>query len=264
MTTSAPSVQYTQALAKGGALLTETRLLLDAWQPGESEGELAQRALDQDLLGRATARRVLDIVRVFALRFLTPDDRPARHLKVLASRASDLQPFSDLVLFYTAGRDALLRDFLVTRFWPSVREGRLVISNKEMQQLIRDAEQDGRIPAPWSAEIKRDMAGRVMIALTDFGLLRPLKPATREVVPYRLSDGAAVYLAYLLHGQGVTDASLADQEAWAMFGLLPGEVWGRLERLASDGWFEVQRAGHVARITWAYGSVKEVVDALAR
>jgi len=239
-------------------------LLLQTWQPGESESELAQRVLDQDLLGRATARRVLDIVHVFALRYLTPDDRPARHLKTITERDAERQVLSDLVLYYIARRDALLHDFLVTRFWPSVREGRLVISNNEMQQLIRDAEQDGRIPAPGSAEIKRDMAGRVMITLTDLGLVRALKPATREVVPYRLSDSATVYFAYLLHEEGVTDASLADHEAWKVFGLLPEEVWGRLDRLASEGWFEVQRAGQVVRITWAYGSVEEAIDAVAR
>ena len=76
---------YTQALSKGGALLPETRTLLCAWRPGEPGAEFANRVLREDLLGHATARRVLDIVRVFTLRFLTPTDAPARHLRVAGS-----------------------------------------------------------------------------------------------------------------------------------------------------------------------------------
>ena len=263
--TAAPAgpTVYTQALAKGGALLTETRILLQAWQPGEPEVSLAERVLATDLLGKATARRVLDIVRVFNLRFLAPSDAPARHLQRLVAGAPTRQTFSDLVLFYAARRDALLWDFTAQRYWPAVRDGRLTIANADVRQLILEAEQDGRIPSPWSAEIKRDMAGRVLIALTDFGLLRELKPARREVLPYRVADGTVVYLAYLLHDEGVTDASLAEHPSWTLFGLEPPDVWNRLDALAGDGWFVVQRAGDVARITWTHRSVEEAVDALA-
>lgn len=264
--TAAPTsrVTYTQALAKGGALLPETRVLLAAWQPGEGEEELADRVLRSDLLGRATARRVLDIVRVFVLRFLTPTDTAARHLRRLDIAHRSKQVYGDLALFYAAQRDSLLHDYTVSRFWPAVREGRLVVANGDVRQLILEAEQDGRIPSPWSAEIKRDMAGRVLMALTDFGLLREFKPGKREVLPYRAADGTVVYLAHLLHEQGVTDSSLAAHPAWALFGLEPADVWHRLDLLAGEGWFVVQRAGQVARITWRHAGLEEAVDALAR
>ena len=256
-------VTYTQALAKGGALLHETRVLLEAWQPGEPERALADRVLEQDLLGRATAHRVRDIVRVFALRFLAPTDAPARHLKRLLAGNAPAQLYRDLVFYYTARRDDLLREFVTTRYWLLVREGRLTITNREAHDLILAGELDGRIPSPWSEEIKRDMAGRVMIALTDFGFLRELKRARREVLPYHVADATVVYLAYLLHGCRVTDAALAEQPAWSLFGLEPADVWHRLEALVADDWFVVQRAGQVVRITWSHDSLEAVVDALA-
>lgn len=255
--------QYTQALAKGSALLSETRILLQAWRPEEDSVRFGERVLRDNLLGRVTARRVLDIVRVFTLRFLTPSDAPARHLQILFNGDAPRQLYSDLVFYYTARHDHLLRDFTVMRYWPAVREGRLTLSNQEVRSLILDAEIDGRIRAPWSAEIKRDMAGRVMITLTDFGLLAAFKPAKREVLPYRPVDGTLVYLAYLLHASGVTDASLAEQPDWALFGLEPHDVWNRLDALSADDWFIVQRAGQVARITWKFQAMEEVMHALA-
>jgi bacteriophage exclusion system BrxA-like protein len=258
------NVTYTQALSKGGALLAETRILVQAWHPGEPNAAFAERVLREDLLGRATARRVLDIVRVFTLRFLTPSDVPARHLRRLVVNDASRQIFNDVVFYYTALQDDLLRDFILLHYWPAVREGRLTISNQDVRHLILEAERDGRIRTPWSAVIKRDMAGRVLIALTDFGLLRPLKPAKREVIPYRPDDGTVVFMAYLLHENGTTDASLAENSAWALFGLQAEDVWNRLEVLAGDGWFIIQRAGQVVRITWNYQSVEDAVHAIAR
>jgi hypothetical protein len=257
-------VMYTQALSKGGALLAETRILVQAWHPGEPNDAFAERVLRGDLLGRATARRVLDIVRVFTLRFLSPSDAPARHLRHLVVNDASRQIFNDVVFYYTALQDDLLRDFTLLCYWPAVREGRLTISNQDVRHLILEAEQDGRIRTPWSAEIKRDMAGRVLIALTNFGLLRPLKPAKREVIPYRPADGTIVYMAYLLHENGITDSSLAEHSAWALFGLQAEDVWNRLEVLAGDGWFIIQRAGQVVRITWKYQSMEDAVHAIAR
>jgi hypothetical protein len=253
---------YTQALAKGGALLPETRILLQHWRPDESSADFGERVLRDDILGRATARRVLDIVRVFTLRFLTPIDAPARHLQRLIADTVPRQVYSDLVFYYTARRDDLLRDYTIEHYWPAVREGSLVIRNESVQHLIAEAQQDGRIRSPWSPEIRRDMAGRVLIALTDFGLLQEDKPARRQVLPYHPADGTVVYLAHLLHDAGVTDSSLAEHGDWALFGLEPRDVWNRLELLAGQDWFIVQRAGQVTRISWRYDSVEEAVDAL--
>jgi hypothetical protein len=103
-----------------------------------------------------------------------------------------------------------------------------------------------------------------MITLTDLGLLQELKPARREVLPYRPADGTLLYVAHLLHSSGITDASLAEQEPWALYGLEPRDVWNRLNALAGEDWFILQRAGEVVRIAWKYESPDEVVDVIAR
>jgi hypothetical protein len=254
--------RYTQALSKGGSLLNETRILLERWSPAETEAKLAERVLEGDALGKATARRVLDIVRVFTLRFLTPDDAPARHLKHLVERGASGRMTTDLMLFYALRRDPLLRDFVSLFYWPSVRAGRLVITNGDVMGLLSEAEGDGRIVSRWSDEIRRDMCGRVMIALTDFGLFRPMKPAVREVASYRPADETLVYIAYLLHDRGVTDAALAEADEWSWFGFEPDEVWSQLDLLSRGGWLLLQRAGDVRRISWTHGNVEGMLNVL--
>jgi hypothetical protein len=258
---ASPRTVYTQALGKGRALIPEMRLLLQVWQPGESESSLADRVLRHDVLVKSTARRVLDVVRVFSRRLLQPTDDAARHLKPLVEPTAPRQVFSDILFYYGARHDALLW-VTILRYWPAVREGRLTMPSREVAELIWEAEQDGRIARPWSAEIKRDMAGRVLGTLSDFGLLEEFKPATRRIAAYRAADGTVLYLATLLHVQGCPDGLLADTSAWQLFGLEREDVWQRLEALAGDGWLIVQRAGEVAHITWRYSDPEEVIGAL--
>ena len=90
---------YTIAICKGSALLPETRALLRAWRPGETLDAFTARVQREDILGKTTAYRARDIVRrVFARRYLRPDDRPARHLKRLLASLGQGPWFGDLCL----------------------------------------------------------------------------------------------------------------------------------------------------------------------
>jgi len=257
-------VTYAEALAHGGALLEEMRTLLLGWRPEEPTRDLIRRVREEAALGHVTARTVSDYVRVFSRRFVAPSGTPARYLQRLVRGNVPRRVFSDLAFYYTSESDHLLRDFAVLGYWPLVREGRLTISTDDARRFIWEAEQDGRIRTPWSEAVKKDMPARLLNALADFGLLGARKARWREVLPYRPADDTIVYLAHLLHEAGVTDASLADQPVWALFGLEPRDVWNRLENLAGDSWFVIQRAGEVVRITWQYQRLAEAVNALAR
>jgi hypothetical protein len=239
------------------------RALLAAWDPRETPAEFARRVQRDDLVAKATARTVKDYVSAFRVRYLTPTDAPARHLQRLLEDGARQQLLTDLVFYYTAERERLLRDFTVLDYWPAVRDGRLAIAIQDVRQFIWEAEQDGRIASPWSADVHRDLPARVLGALADFGLLGGLKRGRRAVLPYRPADETLVYLAHLLHAAGVVDGVLAEHGVWALYGLEPPDVWHRLDTLAGDGWFVLQRAGQVARVTWRYTDMDEVIDALA-
>jgi len=257
--------RYTIAVCKGSAFLAETKALLRAWHPGESTSELRERVLRQDLLGKMTTYRASDIVRrVFAWRFLRPDNRPATLLKRLLVRGQGGQVFSDLCLLYAARNDDLLRDAVTHLYWPAVSDGRLTLSPAYVVEFLRQADRDGHIPEPWSEGVKVRVARGILKAMTDFGLLREVIRGKRELVHFRPSDETIVYLAYDIHFAGSTDASLVKHRDWALFGLGPRDVSAALDRLSGEGRWLAQVAGSLVRVTWKYASMEEVVDALAR
>jgi hypothetical protein len=256
------TARYTPALLKGRGLVGEMRTLLRAWQPGEREPSLARRALAEDLLGKATAKRVHDVVHVFARRLLIPTDGPARHLKPLADADSPRQLLSDLLFYYSARCDPLIWDFTVERYWPAVRDGRLSLPNTVAADFLWQAQQEGHIARPWSQEVKRELGGRLLGLLADFGLLDAYRGRQRRILDYRPADGTVLCLVHKLHARGIPDGFLAEQDDWRVFGLEPARVWTRLDALAGESWFIIQRAGQVARITWRYSDPAEVIGAL--
>lgn len=253
---------YTEALTRGGVLLDEMRTLLAAWQPGETAAGFGKRVRGEDILSKATARTISDYMLAFSRRFLNPDGTAARHLRRLLAGSVSRQVGDDVIWYYTARAEKLLWDFTTLCYWPAARLGRLTLSNDDVRSMLWEAELDGRLRG-WSPAVKHDMPARVLTALAEFGLLGPRKAGRREILPYRPMDGTVLYLAHLLHEDGVTDASLAQQATWALFGLEPADVWHRLQSLVPEGWFVLQRAGQVVRITWKYQTVAEVVDELA-
>ena len=244
--------------------MEETKTLLRAWQPYESIGDFQSRVLREDLLGRATAYRVKDIVRrVFARRLMVPDTQPALRLKHLLN-AGKSRVVSDLLLLYSARQDDALRDVVVNVYWPAVREGQLTITPRQIVGFLRHAEANGLMSEPWSEQVRVKVARGLLGALVGFGMMREIARGRRETVVFHPCDEALVYLAYDLHFQGLTDAAVVADRDWRVLGLHESDVRIVLDRIMPIGWGVIQAAGSVVRISWKYGAMEDVVDALTR
>lgn len=256
---------YTIAISKGSALLEETRALLRAWKSTESPTEFSDRVLREDILGRMTAYRARDIVRrVFARRYLRPNNQPALLLKRILEHTESGQLFSDLCLLYAARADGLIRDAITQLYWPALSAGRLALGPEYVVEFLRQAEREGRISDPWSEQVKLKVARGVLKAMADFGLLVDVGRGRRELVHFRATDLTLVFLAYDLHLSGSTDAGVVGHRDWALFGLTSKDAAFAIDRLSGAGWWLAQVAGSVVRISWKYTSMEEVVDAFAR
>ena len=256
--------RYTIALCKGAALVDETRTLVQHWTPGEEVGHFVDRVLHDNLLARSTAYRTKDIVRrVFARRFLVPTDAPARRLKGLMDNGLPRKVFAEVLFLYAARADHLLYDFTTEVCWPACRRGRSVLTTDDVVAFLAEATARGRIELPWSAKVQVKIARGALGTLRDVGFLREERRVQREIVSYYLSEEGAAYLAYELHGTGLSDSAMCEHPDWHLFGLDRERVLGRLDNLAEDKGMLVQRAGSVVRITWKYESVEELIDGLA-
>lgn len=257
--------QYTIAISKGSALVDEMKVLLTAWQPGEPVDGFCDRVVRDGIIGKGTARRARDVVRrVFANRFLLPEDYPARHMKRLMESGASSRLIADLAMLFTARSDLLVRDVITQVYWPSAREGRLYLSAGDITVFIQEAEASGRVKEAWSSEVSKKVARGLAKALAEFGLLEDGVKGRREIAPYRSSPQLPVYLSYLLHFQELSDQAMLEHPDWQLFGYDSERLLGDLASSENADWWLLQIGGSVVRMNWTYSSMEEVLDALSR
>lgn len=256
---------YTSRACKGSALLGEMRALLRAWHPGEPAAQLERRALDADLLGKATAHRVYDVVRrVFAVRFIDPPGCPARNLKRLVEARPAGDWFRHLALLYAARADAVLRDGVVCFYRRAAAEGRLRLGTQDAVDFLQEAERAGVVPYPWSPSVRERVAQGLLRQLTEYGLLGEPARGFREMLRFRPDPLAVAYLAFDLHFAGATDAGVVAHPDWRLWQLEEPDARHALDDLSRHGLWIFQAAGSVVRISWRPATMEEAVDALAR
>ena len=257
--------RYTTAISKGAGMIEETRTLLRHWQPDESLEDFTRRVQAEDILGSSTAYRMRDVVRrVFAPRFLTPNNRPACVLKRVLDADLPYRAFTEMLLVFTARFDPLIRDFTTEVFWQAARRGRSVIDTDTAVGFLSEAMADGRISPPWSDGVSVRIARCLLGILRDVGLLRETHRGRREIVAYLMSDAGVALLARYLHEQGASDAGVCEHVDWGLFGMSRRDVIARLSELGEGAGLIVQSAGSVVRITWTVNSIEELIDVIAR
>lgn len=262
------SPRYSIAIVcKGTAMVNETRHLIQHWHPTENVDSFVRRVQAEDLLGRQTAQRAKDIARkVFAARFLLPNNKPAQLLKQIVEAGLPHKTFVEILFLFACRADILLYDFTLYVYWEAVSRRRRKIFTQDVLDFFESAAVDGRILSPWSEGTQVRTARGLLATLRDVGFLRDFargKPE-REIVPYYLSDEGVACLARYLHESGFSNSALCEHRDWSIFGLNREQVCDRLDQLGEHRGLIIQKAGSVVSITWNVNSMEELINVLSR
>lgn len=254
---------YTTQLQAGLGLVTETRQLLELFEPGMTISDLTERALASGRFPLVTARRLRNVVaECFAPRYLRAP-ATAITLKRLAPALSRAE-FNQLLLIHTARANLVLADFIREVYWPRYSAGRDALTLDDARDFVIAAVREGRTQKPWSDTTIRRIASYLLGCCADYELLGGNGRGPRPIQPLRLHSKAAAYLAYDLHLQGVGDNQLLAHEDWRLFGLEPADVRDQLKRLSLDGYLILQSAADIVHIGWTYKTMDELTDVLTR
>lgn len=248
--------RYTAQLQAGLGLIPETQVLLQLWEQGMSPTDLYRRALESGHFPMMTARRLRNLViEGFSARYLRTGDAAAWHMKMwMPTLAPD--EFQQLCLLFTCRAQTIVGDFIRQVYWVRYVAGDRELRNETARQFVERAIDHGRMTKPWSEETIGRIAGSLTGCCADYGLLEGGVRRKRCFLNVRLLDKVAVYLAYDLHFQGLSDQSLLHHEDWQIFGLEAIDVLAELKRISLEQWFIVQSGGQLVRIGWKYESME--------
>lgn len=254
---------YDVHLAKGQGMISETILLLNLWQPGVSPSKLRDKVVAEGILPKATAYRTSDIVtRVFAPRYLSGGDIPAKWLKTLVASGWQGDRLSQLFLIYTARANLILRDFIDEVYWPHYRAGAHFVHRQEGVNFLKSASANGKLRKQWSDAMQAKVVRYLFASLLDFRMTRNLPKNRREILAFTVLPTTTAYLAHELHFRGLGDSTLINHPDWALFGLDQYAVLQELRKISAH--LIVQSAGDLVRIAWTYESMEEFINVVAR
>jgi hypothetical protein len=255
--------RYTAELSKGQGLIEETVALLRCWKPGMSTVDLKEEVRNKGIIDRATALRVNDIVgRIFALRYLTEEARPAINLKLLLDLGASVQDLKGVFFLQTCRAHSVLYDFVTEVYWGKYEAGAGYITKSDAISFIERAKNIGLVSPPWSESTTTRIARYLGSALGDFGLAGKDHAGRREILPFRVDKLTSLYLAHDLHFQGISDNSVIEHPDWRLFGLTVRDVRLELERV-SGGHIILQSSGELTRISWKHKTMEDALRAVA-
>jgi len=254
MTTSA----FTVNIQKGGALLPDARRLVEVWDLSEPADANLRRVADENLLGKATRRRLDDVLlRCLVPRFVGPGPQVMGALKQLLS---DDRVFVEAAYYETSRDERLLAAFAEGPCLDWYHAGRSRVTIEDTTAWLAEQTSEGVLPQ-WSPTVRTKVGRGLLAALRDFQVLEGA--TLKRFAPPQLSLRGFAYVAFRVHEQGGSSTTIATSHVWRRWLLGPARVEDLLHEAARAGVLTYGSAGTAFRIDWHVTSVEEAIRAAA-
>lgn len=253
---------YTSKIIKAGALLADTRILLNYWSPALSTAENIQRFRYENLFGKASRSRVEDILAIFRQRYLV-DDQVTQALVTLAQHngVSTSTILDRICYFHATQADSLLHDIVTELLFPLHMSGRNDITVADVQYRITQWVQEGKTTTHWAETTILKAAREVMATLRDFGVLEGANHKRLALLYVPIETFA--YVAFWLRQRIASSARLIASPEWRVLFLTQQTVERLCIEAHQERLLEYYAAGDVVRITFPTESLAEYAHVIA-
>lgn len=251
--------RYSSRIIKAGALLPDTKLLLENWDEDVDVQTNLDRVRQENLFGKASRSRIEDILLVFRQRYLK--DPEVLKALVAAARNRMSSESLDRILYFQAVRSDLLLHDLVTELlneW-SGRSDR-GIRPWEVQNWIEEQVASGKTERPWSPAVQLRVVQGLLSTLRDFGILSG--SVKKRLAYVYLPLDAFAFIAFQLRDEGRSGKALLHDPEWRLFLLPEGTVERFFLEAHQEGLLQYYAAGPVVRIDFPAQNLEEYAHVL--
>lgn len=257
------STEVNANLTKGAASSADVLHLLRLWRTDEGPAEFERRAVEENLLGKASRSRARDLVKsVLSRRFFPEGDwQPAGHVARLAGSHLPREVVLQVMYYHTALAEHLLYLIGTELLHGLHREGMDSVTTADVVRFLRRLGGEGRTPAEYSDAVLEKLGQSALTSLRDFGLLEG--KVRKRVAPFRLPHQVVGYVAYALRDEGHTPKRIIAHPDWRLFLLSPQQVEEAVLDAAAHGHFTYAAAGDIRRFDWHYDNLEAYAHAIA-
>lgn len=255
------SSPYSSRIIKAGALLSDTKALLSAWDSELSVNENLQRVRSFNLLGKTSRSRLEDILVIFRQRYLS-EESVANALADLVKRGCNGNILDRVLYFHAVRSDSLLRDTVIDVLGSYWTRGIMEIDFEEIELVMRKWAAEGKTSGAWSEYTIRRVTQGVLATLRDFGILQGANK--KRIAPAYLPIQAFAYIAFYLKQHQPSGSVLLSLDDWKLF-FLPREGVERFFLEAHQHeLLEYHVAGSVIRLTFPATTLEEYANVLTQ
>lgn len=253
-----PHGELTSNIQKGGALLEDSRRLVEVWDPNLSTDDNMAAIVAGNLLGKASQTRTGDVLRrILRPRFVEPGSQVIAALNILTTHP---RSFAEACYYEASRDDALLGLFAETRLMEMFESGRIAVAVPDAVAWLDDLAAEGQVPS-WSETIKTKVSRGLLAALRDFGVLGGA--VHKEILSPHLSLPGFAYVAFRLHEQGESSRAVVTSRVWRRWLLTDPRISDLFREADRVGLLRFSEAGSVVRVDWLVQSLPEVASVAA-
>jgi len=252
---------YTSRIIKASALTADTRVLLAEWDLARSVAENLDRARRQNIFGKASRKRVEDILLIFRQRFFDDAD-VGTALVTLAQNGAPAQWIDPLLYFFSAQNDRTLRDVVVEVLYPRHLAGYTDLPVEVVVRAIRNWVAEGKTTTRWGEETVARVAKGVMATLRDFGVLQGA--VHKRLAPAYLPTSSFALIALWLQCRMRSGHLVLGSDDWKLFFLPVEGVEHFFVEAHQEHLLTYYAAGSVVRIEFPVATLTEYADVLLR
>ena len=252
---------YTTRLLKGGAVLEDTRRVVELWDLDLDAQDNLERLAAENALGKRSRSRMDDLLYwVIQRRLVDPGGHVIAALKELLD---DHRAFREACYYEASRDDALLAQFAEGPLWDWWQRGRLAVGVEDALGWLQELADSGKAP-DWSDSVRTRLAQGLLSALRDFGILKGAPRCHRkEFAPPAMSAPGFAYVAWREHEQGTSSRALANGCVWHRWLLDDAAVEALFNQSARLGVLQLSRADSAVRVDWRVAGLAEATRAAA-
>jgi hypothetical protein len=250
---------YTSRIIKASALIADTKALLAEWDLGQSAADNLERARRQNIFGKASRKRVEDILRIFRQRYFDDRDVGAA-LVTLTQNGAPAQWIDPLLYFFSAQNDRTLRDMVVEVLYPRHLAGYTDLSIEYMTRAVRNWVAEGRTTTIWNENTVMRVARGLMATLRDFGVLEGA--VNKRLTPVYLPTPSFTLIALWLQQRERSGHLVLQSDDWRLFFLPVEGVERFFVEAHQEHLLTYYAAGSVVRIEFPAANLTEYAHVL--
>ena len=233
---------YSSRNTSKGALVGETARVLTGLLRTEVIAEVRRQVLTGSMLPQRSRNTRRHIWTAINRRYLSL--MPNWAVNDLAGSASGFpsnRSFISLIYLHFCFRDRLTYDFVTRVVWRHWIQNRLNIAREDVLSFLDEAAGEHKQIRDWSTSSRLKLAGNVLTALRDFGLLKGIQ--RKSIIKPDLPASTAEHLVRLETNEGLRGSEVLQSSDWKLFLRTENEVAELLQKLSGSGEIRFERVG---------------------